>query len=104
MRAKRRRAILAQDERTHADPRGQIMVRYFYAFMPLVIVVGTVLLASPFLALIALMIVSLVPAAALAWAVVSVYTFGRGISRRWHSHLGASPRTATLSPAKRRAT
>jgi hypothetical protein len=81
------------------------MVRYFYAWTPVVIVVGTVvLLTNAYLALIALMLVSLVALAALAWAIVSVpYMLGRTLSRRWRGRSGASPRTATLSPAKRQA-
>jgi hypothetical protein len=78
------------------------MVRYFYAWTPLVIVVGTaVLLTTPYLALIALMLVSLAALAALTWAIVSVpLMLGLAISRRWQGRSGASPRTA-LSPARR---
>jgi hypothetical protein len=78
------------------------MVRYFYAWTPLVIVFGTlVLLTSPYLALIALMIVAIVTLAALAWAIVGVaLMLSRAISRRWHGRSGASRRTAAaLSPA-----
>jgi hypothetical protein len=82
------------------------MVRYFYAWTPLVILGTVVLLSIPPLGLIALMIVSLVALVALAtlaWATVFVpYMLGRTISRRWHSRSGASPRTAAaLSPARR---
>jgi hypothetical protein len=82
------------------------MVRYFYAWTPLVIVAAVFLLAMPWLGLIALMIatiVALVALAALAWAVVFVpYMLGRAISRRWHIRSGASPRTApALSPTRR---
>ena len=79
------------------------MVRYFYGWTPLVIVAGTaVLLCSP-LALIALMIVTLVPLAALARAIVSLtYVLSRAIHRRWPRRGGESPRTAApLSPANR---
>jgi hypothetical protein len=71
-------------------------VRYFFAWMPLVIVGTVVLLALPF----ALMLVALVVLAAVAWAIVAVpYVLGRAISRRWEGS-GASPRTAAaLSPA-----
>jgi hypothetical protein len=94
-----------RDRRTHADPGGQIMVRYFYAWTPLVIVATVVLLSLPWLSLIALVIVSLVALAALAalaWAIVSVpLLLSRSISRRWHIRTGASPRTAAaLSPAR----
>jgi hypothetical protein len=74
------------------------MVRYFYAWTPLVIVAAVFLLSMPWLGLIALMIVTiaaLVALAALAWAVVFVpYTLSRAISRRSHVRSGASPRTA----------
>jgi ABC-type protease/lipase transport system fused ATPase/permease subunit len=76
------------------------MVRYFYVWPPLVIVAGTaVLVASPYLALIALMIVALGVLAALAWAIVwAPLLLSRAISRRRHGD--ASPRTAAaLSPA-----
>jgi hypothetical protein len=64
------------------------MVRYFYKWTPLVLVGAVVLLSLPWLGLIALMIVSLVALAALAFAVVFVpYWFIRAISR---------PRTATV--------
>jgi hypothetical protein len=82
------------------------MVRYFYAWTPLVIVGTVVLLSLPWLGLIALMVVSLVALAALgalAWAIVSVpLMLSRAISRRWQGRSGASPRTAAaLSPARR---
>lgn len=79
------------------------MVRYLYAWTPLVIVGTVVFLSIPWLGLIALMIVSLVALAALAWAIVFVpYMLSRAISRRWHSRIGARPRTAAaLSPASR---
>ena len=81
------------------------MVRYFYSWTPLVIVVGSsVLLCGP-LALIALMIVSLGAVAGLAWAIVFMpYMLSRAIIRRWHRS-GASPRTAlALSPAGQQTT
>jgi hypothetical protein len=74
------------------------MVRYWYAWTPLVIVGTVVLLSLPWLGLIALMVVALVALvalAALAWAIVLVpYRLGRAISRRGHARRGASPRTA----------
>ena len=77
------------------------MVRYFYAWTPLVIVGTAVLLAAPWLALIALMILpvlALVALAALAWAIVSVpYSIGRAIGRRVQQRSGAHPRTAPVS-------
>jgi hypothetical protein len=77
------------------------MVRYFFAWMPLVIVATVVLLALPWLGLIALMLFSLVTLAALAGTIVAVpYMLGRAIGRRWQRASGASPRTAAvLSPA-----
>jgi hypothetical protein len=56
------------------------MVRYFYAWTPLVIVAAVVLLSMPWLGLIALMIVALVALAALACAVVFVPTCSAGPS------------------------
>lgn len=77
------------------------MVRYFYAWTPLVIVGTVVFLSLPWLGLIALMIISLVALPALALAIGFVpYMLSRAISRRWHSRGSASPRTAVaLSPA-----
>ena len=85
------------------------MVRYFYAWTPLVIVGTVVLLSMPWLGLIALMIVALVVLSALAWAIVLVpYTLSRAIDRRRHEDRGATQQTAAvlspaaaLSPAKR---
>ena len=78
-----------------------MMVRYFYAWTPLVFVGTVVLLSLPYLGLIALVIYALVALAALAWAIVYVpYLLGRAIGRRWHSRTDASPLTAAaLSPA-----
>jgi hypothetical protein len=74
------------------------MVRYFYAWMPLVIVGTVVLLSAPWLGLIALIIVSLAAFAALAALAAAVgyvpYTLSRAIIRRWHSRSGAHPRPA----------
>jgi hypothetical protein len=79
------------------------MVRYFYAWGPLVIVGTVPILALPPLGPIALMFVSLVALAALAWATFYVpYVLSRAISRHWHSRTSASPRTAAaLAPARR---
>jgi hypothetical protein len=70
------------------------MVRYFYAVTPLVIVGAVVILSLPWLGLIALMIVSLVPLAALAWATVFVPHLLSRVISRWRTRSGASPRTA----------
>lgn len=80
------------------------MVRYFYAWTPLVIIGTVVLLSLPWLGMIALMIVSLVALAALAALALAIvfvpYMLSRAIGRRWHSRTSASPRTAAaLSPA-----
>jgi hypothetical protein len=79
------------------------MVRYFYAWIPLVFVGTLFVLALPWLGLIALMIAALAgltALAALASAIVLVpYTLGRAISRRWHGRGSAAPRTAAaLAP------
>ena len=75
------------------------MVRYFYSLAPIGIVVGTAALLSGPLALIALLAVSFVAVAALAWAILSVpLMLGRAISHRWQDRGGVSPRaTAALS-------
>ena len=82
------------------------MVRYFYAWTPLVTVAAVLILSMPWLGLFALVIVALVALAALAalaWAVVFVpYMLSRSISRRWHARSGASPRTAPALTAARR--
>jgi hypothetical protein len=82
------------------------MVRYFYAWTPLVIVGTIVLLSLPWLGLIALMIVSLVALPALALAIIFVpYMLIRAIGRRWQGRTAATPQTAAvLSPATRQPT
>lgn len=64
------------------------MVEYFYAWAPLVIAGTVVLLALPWLALIALFVfalAALAAVAALAWAVVAgPYLLGRSVYRRFH--------------------
>jgi hypothetical protein len=78
------------------------MVRYFWAWTPVVIVFGTaVILTIPYLALIVLLVVSLVALAALTRAIVSVaFMLSGAISRRWQGRSGASPGTAVaISPA-----
>ncbi|MGH3042795.1 MAG: hypothetical protein ACRDNG_13840, partial [Gaiellaceae bacterium] len=61
------------------------MVSYPYAWLPVVVAVGMlVLLTNAYLALIALMVLVLAVLAALAAAIVSVpYVLGRYASRRW---------------------
>jgi hypothetical protein len=82
------------------------MLRYFYAWTPLVIVATLVLLALPWLGLIALMIASLVAFAALAFAfVLAPYMLVHAISRRWQGQRSGSPRPAVvLAPAPQRPT
>ena len=74
------------------------MVRYFYAWAPLVVVGAVLLLSLPWLGLVALAIFALVAlgvVAALAWAVLFVpYMFGRAIVRGWHSRAVARARMA----------
>ena len=74
------------------------MVRYFYAWTPISILVGmAVLLCSP-LALIALMGVSLVALAALARATVAApYMLSRAVSRRWHGRTAMAMAPGDLS-------
>jgi hypothetical protein len=89
-------------KRTYADTGVMVMVRYFYAWAPLVIVVTVPILALPWLGLIALTIVSLAAVAALAWLIVVVpYTLSQLISHRWQGRGVASPETAGLTPAER---
>jgi hypothetical protein len=72
------------------------MVRYFYSWTPLVFVVGAAVLAtSPYLALVALMIVTLAALAALAWAIVVLpYRLGRAVVHQ--AHVGAIRLAAAL--------
>ena len=74
------------------------MVRYFYAWIPVVTVGTLVILSLPWLGLIALIVVTalvLGALAALALAIVAVvYSLGGAISHRRHgahAHLHASP-------------
>jgi hypothetical protein len=70
------------------------MVRYFFAWTPLVIVGTVVLLSLPWLGGIALLVVFVVvltPVAALVWAAVSLARMAtRAVSRSLHFHSGAS--------------
>jgi hypothetical protein len=62
------------------------MVRYFFAWTPLLIVGTICILSLPWLGLIALMIVLLVALPAFVLAIVSVpYLLGRTITRHWPS-------------------
>lgn len=80
------------------------MVSYFFGWIPLVIVGAIGLLAAPWLGLIALLVVSLVALAALAFAFFFVpYLLVRAITNGWHSHHAPSPRTAMVLSARRQA-
>jgi hypothetical protein len=86
-------------------PGGLIMVRYFYAWTPLVIVGTIFVLSAPWLGLIALMLVvlvALVALAALAWAVVALPSLLiRAGRRRRHGRSGANqPRPPLAEPAR----
>ena len=60
------------------------MVRYFYSWIPLVLVGTLCILALPWLGLIALMVAVLGVVPALAFAIVYVpYRVGRAIGHRW---------------------
>jgi hypothetical protein len=80
------------------------MVRYFYAWTPLVVVATVVLLSLPWLGLIALMLVALVALPALALAIVlAPYMLIQALSRRLQSHSVGTPRpAAVVSPATTR--
>jgi hypothetical protein len=77
------------------------MLRYYYALAPLVIVGTVVLLALPWLALIALVVFVLAgfgALAALGWAIVfTPYALGRALGRRRHGRHGTSPGAASAS-------
>lgn len=79
------------------------MVRYFYAWTPLVIVGTVVLLALPWLGLIALMVFALVALAALAalvWAIVAApLAIGRAVARRWRQRGGVDRASTPLTLA-----
>jgi len=82
------------------------MLRYFYAWTPLVLVATIVLLALPWLGLIALIIVSLVAVPALAFAtVVAPYLLVQAIARRLQDRHTPSRRPAVvLAPTAQRPT
>ena len=80
------------------------MVRYFYGWIPLLVVGTLVLLSLPWLGLIALVVLPLVVLGTLAWLTVSVaYALNRAFDRLWHGDGGASPQPAlALAPNVRR--
>jgi membrane protein implicated in regulation of membrane protease activity len=84
------------------------MVRYFYAWTPLVVAGTIVLLFLPWLGLIALVtaaLASLAALAALAWATVAApVAVSHAIGRRWHGRSAApQPSPARSLGARRRA-
>jgi hypothetical protein len=86
---------------------GKIMVRYFFAWTPLVVVGTVILLSLPWLGLIALMIAALAALAAIAalvWAIVAApLAVGRAIGHRWHARSPApQPSPAVLLAERRR--
>jgi VIT1/CCC1 family predicted Fe2+/Mn2+ transporter len=82
------------------------MVRYLYSVAPLVIVGAVVLLAVPWLALIALVILALatlIALGALASAIVFVpYKLSRAIGRHWQSESHTQTSGPALSIAERK--
>jgi hypothetical protein len=81
------------------------MLRYFYAFTPLVIVGTVFILSLPWLGLVALMVLVLVTLGALgaiAWALVAApYLLIRSIGRSWHGRSVAPQPIAAVSLAER---
>ena len=80
------------------------MLRYFYAFTPLVIVGTVFILSLPWLGLAALLVftlVALAALAALAWAiVVAPYLLVRSVARRWHGRsIAYQPQPGTFQPS-----
>jgi hypothetical protein len=81
-------------------------VRYLNAWTPLVVVGTVVLLALPWLGLIALMfaaLATLAALAALAWAIVATpLAVGRALGRRWHGRSAVPQTSPDLQLAERR--
>jgi hypothetical protein len=107
MRARWCGAILAAARyRIDVDSGGQIMVRYWYAFTPIVIAGTILVLALPWLGLIAVLVaafVVLVALAALLWAIGAVavsisHTVGRHLHGRRRMRSRAAP--ALRAPAR----
>jgi hypothetical protein len=80
------------------------MVRYWFAFTPLVVVLTVVPLALPWLGLIALMLFALIllgALGALAWGIAFVpHWVVRAVGRRRHSRRDIRRLPATLSAAR----
>jgi hypothetical protein len=93
------RATLTRLQRIEVDLGGQIMVRYFYAWAPLVIVAGTIVLVTiPELALIGLVYVAFMVLVALARAIVSMpRVLSRAVTRRPQDGRSVSYRAAAAA-------
>jgi hypothetical protein len=77
------------------------MVRYFYKWIPFVILGTVVILSLPWLGGIVALLVVLAVVAALAWAIFFVpYMAGRALSRRWHRRTGANHHAAANVSAR----
>jgi hypothetical protein len=80
------------------------MVRYWFSFTPLVVVVTFVLLALPWLGVIALMVFTLAAlatlAALLAGVVVAPYMLVRSVGRRRHNRRGMVLQPVRLAAAR----
>jgi len=103
MRVRRSSAILAEtNDRRRSG--GLIMVRYWYSFTPLVVVLTAILLALPWLGLIALLFFALIALAALgalAWGIAFVARMVvRGVDRRRLSRSGTRRMPATRPAAR----
>jgi len=81
------------------------MVRYLYAWTPLVVVGAVVLLSLPWLGLVALIVFALVVLAALAavvWTIVAApLAIGHAVGRRWRERASVDQPRAALSLAER---
>jgi len=84
---------LAPRPHSNPDPKGQIIIRYWYSWTAVAAVFGAaVLLAIPYVAVIVLLIVVILALAAVIWAIIFVpYTVVRAINRRGHHTRSASP-------------
>jgi hypothetical protein len=87
---------------TSPDSRGQIIIRYWYSWTTVATVFGGVLLlAIPYVAFLALLIVVILALATVMWVIVYVpYAAARAIHRRGHQGGIASPTTVTAPPVQ----
>jgi hypothetical protein len=80
-----------------------MVVRYFYAWTPYVLVATALVLVLPWLGLFALAALALVVLAPLAWAVVTLpLLLLRAAEHLWHARRVATPRSTALPPASSR--